>query len=273
MKPSHQWILVLLGLLVWLPSAVHADISVEGGLTYEKTARSGEQYQGVIMLKNQAESPREIKVYQTDYWFDCEGKTTYGEPGTASRSNARWMTFSPGRVTIPPREKAGVTYTIAVPPDDTLRGTYWSMLMVEVIPEKSPEASGPGKSRQPSLGIIQVMRYAVQIITHVGDTGTREVKFLQTKISPKNDARILQVDVENTGERLMRPQVWTELFSDDGASLGRFQGEQYRLYPGTSRRFTMDITSVPAGTYKALVVADCGADDLFGITYTLKLEH
>ncbi|HOS97236.1 MAG TPA: hypothetical protein PLU54_06240 [Deltaproteobacteria bacterium] len=273
MKPSYLWILTLLALLAWLPPAAQADISVEGGLTYEKTSRPGEQYQGVIMLKNQAEAPREIKIYQTDYRFDCEGKTTYGEPGTTPRSNARWMTFSPGRVIIPPKEKASITYTIAVPADESLRGTYWSMLMVEVIPEKSPEASGPEKTRQPSLGIIQVMRYAVQIITHVGDTGSREVKFLQTKVSRENGARILQVDVENTGERLVRPQVWTELFGGDGASLGRFPGEQYRLYPGTSRRFSIDITSIPAGTYKTLVVADCGADDLFGITYTLKLEH
>ncbi|HQI79999.1 MAG TPA: hypothetical protein PLR71_00445, partial [Deltaproteobacteria bacterium] len=82
MKPSYLWILTLLALLAWLPPAAQADISVEGGLTYEKTSRPGEQYQGVIMLKNQAEAPREIKIYQTDYRFDYEGKTTYGEPGT-----------------------------------------------------------------------------------------------------------------------------------------------------------------------------------------------
>ena len=36
-------------------------------------------------------------------------------------------------------------------------------------------------------------------------------------------------------------------------------------------RFKIDLSPVPEGTYKALVVADCGGDSLFGATYTLQL--
>jgi hypothetical protein len=62
----------------------------------------------------------------------------------------------------------------------------------------------------------------------------------------------------------LRPQVFTELFTGDGASYGRFTGEKFRLYPTTSRRFSIDVTRAPAGTYKAVVIADCGENDLFG---------
>lgn len=253
-------------------TAASEGISIEGGLTHEKVASAGETYQGVIVIRNQTDSPQEVKVYQTDYWFNHEGQVSYGEPGKAARSNAPWISFSPVRVTVAPRDKSSVNYTIAVPAVDTLAGTYWSMLMIEGVPETSPETSGSPKEKKMSLGITHVMRYAIQVITHIGETGERKVSFLKTAVVKDQDRRILQVDVENSGQRLLRPQLWVELHTAQGESAGRFQGEQLRIYPQTSKRFNIDITAVPAGTYKALVVGDCGGNDLFGITYTLKLE-
>jgi hypothetical protein len=264
-------ILVIACSLVMVPRFALAGISVEGGLTHEKVSHAGETYQGVIMIKNQGDTPQELKIYLSDYRFNYEGQTTYGEPGKDPRSNANWISFTPSRLSIPPQDRAAINYTITVPADETLKGTYWSMLMIECLPESSPEASDQ-KEKKLALGITQVMRYAVQVITNIGDTGTKKIKFLKTELLKEKESRILQVDVENEGERLLSPQLWTELYAADGTSMGRFQGEQYRIYPNTSKRFRIDITKVPTGTYKALVVADCGENDLFGIQYTLKFE-
>lgn len=256
-----------------IPQNATAGISIEGGLTHEKVSLAGQAYQGVITIKNQGDSPQELKVYQTDYRFTHDGATIYGDPGQDVRSNARWITFSPGRFTIPPKETALINYTIQVPADSSLAGTYWSMLMIEGIPESAPESSQKQTPKELSLGITQIMRYGIQMITHIGDTGTKKITFLKTTILKEHDARILQVDVQNDGNLMVRPQLWSELYTSAGVSLGRFSGEQYRLFPMTSKRFHIDITNVPPGTYKALVVADCGDDDLFGVSYTLKLEH
>ena len=273
MKRMHCFICVITCVIIFFTGLANAGISIEGGLTNEKVSKAGDTYQGEIVIKNQEDTPQELKVYQTDYRFNYEGETIYGEPGKDARSNARWVSFSPGRLTIPPKEKATISYTITVPGEQPLVGTFWSMLMIEGLPMGSPESASAQKEKKLSLGITQIMRYAVQIVTHIGDTGTRKIKFIQTKILKEKDARILQVDVENDGERLLRPQLWTELYAPDGTSLGRFQGEQYRVYPNTSKRFRIDISKAPAGTYKALVVADCGENDLIGIQYTLKLEN
>ncbi|HOJ13905.1 MAG TPA: hypothetical protein PLS81_01105 [Deltaproteobacteria bacterium] len=259
-------------LLVNAPS-LYAAISVEGGLTHERTARPGETYRETITLRNQSQEPSEVKVYQTDYWFNHEGKMRYDDPGTLDRSNARWINVNPVRVTVPPMDRAVVSYTVNVPKDDDRIGTYWSILMVEEIPPSSPEASGRERTKQPAVGIVQVMRYAVQVITHIGEGGLREVSFLKTSIVKEGEQRLLKVDVENTGQVLVRPQVYTELFKDDGTSMGRFPGERYRLYPKTSRRFTVDVSTVPPGTYRAVVIADCGEDAVFGITYTFVFER
>jgi hypothetical protein len=273
MRRMHCFICVIACTIIFISGPAHAGISIEGGLTHEKVSSVGDTYQGEIAIRNQEDTPQELKIYQTDYRFNYEGETIYGEPGKDARSNARWITFSPSRLTIPPKEKAIISYTITVPGDQPLVGTFWSMLMIEGLPMGSQESAGDKKEKKLSMGITQIMRYAVQVVTHIGDTGARKIKFIQTKILKEKDTRIVQVDVENEGERLLRPQMWTELYAQDGTSLGRFQGEQYRVYPNTSKRFRIDVSKVPAGTYKALVVADCGENDLIGVQYTLKFEN
>ena len=52
-----------------------------------------------------------------------------------------------------------------------------------------------------------------------------------------------------------------------------FDGERARVYPGTSVRRAIDLSRVPAGGYKALLVADAGEDNVYGATYTLEIER
>jgi hypothetical protein len=262
--------LVLLFCLI-MPSVSVAGVSVPGGLTYEKEAPPGGTYKGAIQLINTGEGPQEVKIYQTDYLFYSDGSNIYGEPGKDARSNADWITFSPRRLTIPPKGASQVNYTLEVPGDKALVGTYWSMLMVEGISSSSPEAVKKEKGII-SMGISQVIRYGLQMITQIGDTGARKLKFLKTRLLKEDKERILQLDIENIGERLLRPALWAELYDEKGKSIGKFEGGKLGVYPATSVRFRIDLSQVPKGKYKALVVADCGGDDLFGATYTLKFE-
>ena len=255
-----------------IPSKACAGVSIVGGLTHQKQASSGETYKGSILIKNPDDQPQEVKIYQTDYYFRFDGTNNYGPPGKLERSNADWLSFSPRRLVIPPKETAVVNYTVKVPTDANLVGTYWSMLMVEGIPQGSRESSLPenGKTK---VGITQIMRYAVQMITHIGDSGQRQLKFLETKLLRENEKRLLQADIENTGQRWLRPFLWAELYDENGRYIGRFEGSRKRIYPGTSVRYIVDLTGVPEGTYKALVVADSGGDEIFGANHTLKFDR
>lgn len=268
---TGQVLLCLFFCLIMPVVSAVAGVSVTSGLTYERMAESGNAYQGAIQLQNTGEGPQEVKIYQTDYLFFCDGRNIYGDPGKDPRSNADWITFSPRRLIVPPRSKTMVNYTVQVPDDQGLTGTYWSMLMIEGISAASPEASGK-KRDEINVGISQVMRYGLQMITQIGDTGTTQLKFVRTKVLKKDEKRILQIDMENIGEKWLRPDLWAELYNDKGISTGKLPGKKSRIYPGTSARFMIDLSRVPPGTYKALVVADCGGDDLFGTSYTLKFK-
>ena len=255
-------------------SCLTAQVSVIGELSQDKDAKPGDIYTGSIVVRNDTKETQEAKVYQTDYSFQSNGTNNYGEPGTLPRSNAKWITFSPAYITLPPNGTMAVNYTVTVPKEiDTNKmvGSYWSMLMVEGIQKGSAESSLPQKDAKAQMGIMQTIRYGIQLVTTIPRTGTKKIQFKSTKIINKEDGkRILEIEIENIGEIAMRPDVYVELFNEQGASLGKFPGIKYRIYPGTSVRQSIDVSSVAVGTYKALIVIDAGGEDVFGSQYTLK---
>ncbi|MHC4637921.1 MAG: hypothetical protein ACYTBV_10525, partial [Planctomycetota bacterium] len=260
-------IITALVLCVLVPSVAEGGVSVMGGLTHQKDVQPGSTYSGQIILKNSSSQPQEVKIYQTDYTFCYDGSNKYGKPGEMDRSNANWITFNPHRVVISPNDVTTVSYTVAVPNEPNLIGTYWSMIMVEGIANTSPESSLLD-NRKTHLGIRQVVRYGVQMITHIDDTGERQLKFLDTKLLRKQHKRILHVDIENTGQRWLRPVLWVEIYDENGNHIGKFEGQKKRIFPKTSVRYKVDLTDVPNGQYKALVIADGGGDYIFGANYT-----
>ena len=271
MKKWSPSIVFLISVCVF--SNMRAQISVIGELSQDKDAKPGEKYEGMIVVKNDTNEPQEAKVYQTDYTFHFSGTNNYGEPGSNARSNARWVTFSPSFLTIPPQGMMAVNFVVNTPSDSQKKmvGTYWSMLMIEGIPKGSAESSLPPKDNKAQMGIMQTIRYGVQVATHIAGTGTRNVKFLDVKlVSQEKQKRVLQVDIENTGDIGMRPETYVELFDEKGMTKGKFPGTKFRMYPGTSVRQVIDLSGVAPGTYKAMVVVDAGGDDVFGAQYTVK---
>jgi hypothetical protein len=266
-------IIQLLTAIALLADFTTAQISVIGGLSYDRDARAGEKYEGSFIVKNDTEEPQEAKIYQRDYTFSSDGTNVYGEPGKLARSNARWITFSPPYVLLPPHASITANYVVAVPKDSAaarLTGSYWSMMMVEGIPVGSPESS-IRRGDSTKTGFFQNIRYAVQIATHITNTGNRAVRFIDAKlVKQETGERVLQVDLENTGDLFMRPDVYIELFDAGGQSRGKIPGARFRMYPGTSVRQTIQLKDIPAGTYKALVVVDAGGQDVFGAQYTLQ---
>lgn len=251
-----------------------AQVSVIGELSQDKDAKPGDSYTGVIVVRNDTNEPQEAKVYQTDYTFQCDGTNNYGDPGTQPRSNAKWIAFSPSFLTIPPLTTMAVNYTVTVPKETQgtkLVGTYWSMLMVEGIQKGSAESSVPQKDKKAQMGIMQTIRYGIQVATTIAKTGEKKIEFLAVGLDTTGGKRALRVDIKNTGDVGMRPDVTLQLFDQQGAQVGKLSGVKYRIYPGTSVRQTIDISTIPQGTYKALIVVDAGGDDIFGGQYTLKL--
>jgi hypothetical protein len=267
LRTTHPLAIFAAALALSAPVAARAQIAVLSSTVEEKTAGPGEKYTGTIVISNPGAQPQVARIYQTDYRFSFDGTAHYDEAGTTPRSNASWITTQASRIVIPPNAEVSVPYSVAVPSGDSLRGTYWSLVMVEGAPVE-PAASGAAK---PAVAVGAVMRYAVQLATHIRNTGTRTVQFSApdaTK-SPTGIA-LLDVNMTDTGERAFRPTLWVEVYDAQGALKGKAKQVRGLLYPGTSLHQHFELGMLPPGTYKAVIFADTGEDSVFATQYTIN---
>jgi hypothetical protein len=272
MRNTTKHLLVVILILAVSPLLVRAQVGIVNGLTQEKICKPGETFESYVRLKNNGAKDETVKIYQTDYLFTADGKTYYDIPGKVGRSNAAWITVSPKQVTLPGQATLDVKYACKVPAGESLIGTYWSIIMFEVVPPAQRIKSDPAQ-KEINFGVNQIMRYGVQIVTHLGESGARSLKFLNTELLQNKDGKTLQVDLENNGERWLRPFSYVELYNEKGEPAGKIEGERWRIFPGTSVRYRFDVSSLKVGTYNALIVFDNKDASVFGAQYKLNITQ
>ncbi len=251
-------------LVISMPFISSASIVVLNGLTHESQVQLGETYRGVIQIKNASDENKSVRIYQRDYWFSYTGENKHDPAGTLERSNADWISFSPELVDLGPNEVISVNFEVKVP-ENSLSGSYWSVLMVEgIVPPDTTGVAG-------GVTINTAIRYAVQVITHIGTTGKSDIQFLGMDLEKHEDTPLLHVAIENTGERLLRPEVSLELFDEEGKSIGTFTGVQRKTYPGTSILVSFKLEGIKPGVYNGMLVADCDEDNVFGTNVSFEI--
>lgn len=268
MKPMKKLVTFALAALA-LGSLANGGVIVIGNLARTTTVKPGETFEGVIFLKNTDKQGAEAVVSQSDYKTFSDGTNNYGDPGKDPRSNASWLTVTPTRVKLAPGESVPVRYKGRIPNDAKLSGTYWSMVMVE--PTAPPAITPEGKVDQIAVGLRTTVRFAVQVVTEIGQTGERSLKIQSKKLVQADGKRALEFEILNDGERLLIPLMTVELFDGKGASIGRFDGGRSRIYPDCSVKSKVDLSDVPAGRYTAMVLLDSGDAQVMGAQYDLQV--
>ena len=258
-----------LALVAALAERASAQIAVLSSTVEEKVASAGDRYTGTIVVSNPGTQEQVAHIYQTDYRFSWDGTSHFDEPGTSARSNATWITPQLTRVVVPPHGEVRVPYSVVIPAGDSLRGTYWSAIMVEGTPSEAthrPDAA-PGA---PSVAVGSVIRYAVQVATHIQATGTRDVRFEETAAS-KTDAgsTVLDLNVINAGERGYRPVLWVEVYDAAGVLKAKARQSRGLLFPGTSLRQHFDLGTLAPGSYKTVIFADTGEETVYAKQYAI----
>ena len=258
--------------LFFTAHAAQAQIAVLSSAVAEREARPGETYEGQLLLRNTSSEPQEAKLYQTDFFFAADGRAKYSTPGETPRSNAKWVTLAQTTVTIPPGVTIPVAYTVGVPAGGpALKGSYWSMVMVEPIPRDAAESVRGGAPARGKVGLDTRVRYGIQVATHLGASGASRVAFDSVRtVSHPTGQRDFRFDFVNTGERALRLSFTLELYSSAGALVAKREQQRGLLYPGTSARQLFELGVLPPGVYKAVIVADGGGDEVFGGQYTLR---
>jgi hypothetical protein len=261
-----SWLAAIV-LAAGVSTTARGQISVLSSTVEEHTGAPGESYTGRIAISNTSADSQAVRIYQTDYRFLANGTSSFDQAGSTPRSNAHWISLQSAQVVVGPHTAASVPYTVVIPRSDSLRGTYWSVVMVEGI---GAPATLHSVADRPQVGITTVIRYAVQVATHIGSTGTRTIHLSAPRATQQPDSgAFIDADVENTGDRGYRPQLWIEIYDAQGKLRATAKQSRGLLYPGTSlhQRFALGV--LPPGTYKAVVYADTGEDSVYAAQYTV----
>lgn len=252
--------------LLLVVNTVLGGVAVLNGLAHELNVTPGNTYQGKIELQNTSDIAQVVTIYQSDLTTKYTGETFYTDSITNDRSNISWISLSSLSITLESEEKGSIDFQITVPNSNTLTGTYWSVIMIE--------PRDPIHVQQDKIGysIQSKIRYAIQIVCNIGETGTTDLKFLSISQETYKDKHCLEVDIENTGQILIKPTLILELFDVQGNGLPIIKAEKQRIFPNSSKRYIIEIDNIKPGVYQGILIADCATDDLFGVNVTLHLK-
>ena len=123
-----------------------------------------------------------------------------------------------------------------------------------------------------TVGISTRVRYAFNFVTHIGTTGTIQPEIAGATLTLVADTPTLGIDIANAGTRMLKIEIWTELYDDSGSLVARRDGTPSRVYPSSSRQYQIGLADVSTGDYTALVVIDAGDNNVFGASFPLVLE-
>lgn len=264
-RRTLKTILIVFVFIFYAATEGRGNIVVLNGLTHENVSRPGESYRETIEIQNTGDTEKSVRVYLRDYWFAYTGESRHDPPGTLERSNAAWINYNPQLLTLQPNEKAVIDFEVTTPDDPSLVGTYWSVIMVEGIIPPDTSAASVG------VKINTAIRYAVQVITNIGDTGEKDLQFIGLELGKDGEENVLHVALENIGEGILKPELSLEVFDESGNSVGIFRADRRKTFPGTSIKSTLVLEGIKPGNYSAVLVADCDEDHIYGTNISLEI--
>lgn len=210
----------------------------------------GSNVAGSLSLYNPSDVAVSVNVTQADYAYTQVGDDYFIEPGKYERSNARWISFQ-NTILLPPKENIIYSYTINVPKDRTLMGSYWSVLFFEEI------------MSTPTSNIDELnldFRYCIQIISSIKNTGTIDLSYANVAFYDNS----IVLSLRNSGNLWIDASIKIDIFDDDAKLINSHTTENHRVYPELDKKFKIPIPALKPANYYAIIVVDCGDNKVFG---------
>jgi hypothetical protein len=241
--------------------ASNAGVVILNGLTHVHQSASGQLITGVIRMKNTDETEQRVIIYFNDLFQECGKGTVLTADMTHKNSIKNWLTTNVNEHVFKANEEYELIYTINVPDDVEIDGSFWGILMVEV--EK------PIKEDELEYGVKleSKIRYGIQIIADINERTPSDLEFYDIKIEEPDGNKLINVVLKNLGTFYEEPTLVLEVFNDKGEQQKKEEVKFKKVYPNSCKSFTLDISNLPKGAYTAVLIADYGEN-----IYSIDLE-
>lgn len=221
-----------------------------------------------LVVENDGVSTAVVDIEPADFELDDSGDVRQMPPRTHAASNAAWVDVA-SQVEVP----AGASRTVPVGvrvPTDAAAGSYWSLLNVK--PHRGTTFEEEANEGAVRTAVTIEFRYAVTVLTHVGEPSEQQLRFRDPQLTEGEHpaTAALAVTVENAGRFVAAAEVWLELYDDQGGLVDRLEEERARIYPGGGLRHTFQLGQIGDAPHQAVIIADAGGEDVFGVRYDLQ---
>jgi len=250
--------LILLVSFILIAVNSFSNVVVLNGLTHVHKTNSGEIITGIIKLKNTKNTEQRVIIYFNDLFQQCGEETILTKDASHDNSILNWFSTNINERVLKGNEEYELLYTINVPENSTIKGSYYGVLMVEIEKPIKEDALNYG------VKLESKVRYGIQIIADVNERTPSELEFYDIKIEDIETSKIINVDIQNKGDFYVQPTLVLEVFNENGEQAKKMELKFKKIYPNSCKAFSLDISDLPKGAYTAILVADYG-ENMFAI--------
>lgn len=233
-----------------LASAAQADVSLGASPAYlDITLDRGKTNAQTILLFNSGKDPVTLHAYAWDWWHDASNPRKFGPPGTFPHSAAKWISFTPEKVTVEPQKAVNVTVVFNTPPDAS--GGHYAVAWFEATPALNPN------SRELRVGA----RLGVLVMTSIRGASAPKLEIDDLKITPPTATQLLKANftLNNVGDMHLSPRGTLVVMDKNHHLLGHETFDPRRLLPGEKSAVEIQWGGELApGDYEAILTADYG---------------
>jgi hypothetical protein len=216
--------------------------------------KPGVPFQFDLSTVNTGETPVDMHVEITDFWYNEKNEKVFSSHGTSPRSAANWIQFVPDRFEVGPHGTQKMK-AIITPPADA-RGGYYATLFVQSKPQLS-FPKGDGK------GVFTSMRIGCLVLLRAEDTEDYRIELSNVKLTPPAAARALSVDFDllNSGNTHVFPVARVAILDASRKLVAKAESEEKRFLPGQKNAMHVEWAGkLPEGNYTAVLTVAYGED-------------
>ncbi|MBN3038637.1 MAG: hypothetical protein JW869_04380, partial [Candidatus Omnitrophica bacterium] len=224
-----------------------------------QVARGGEK-SGTIAVENPSEVTAFVSVYVEDWLYSstADGSKNFFPPGTTDLSCAKWITFGPAELQIPPFGKQAITYSVSCPSDAD--GAHYAVLFFETSLGETEDEQGVSVNVMGRLGSL--------FVVEPEGTVNRDAKLtnlsVNGKLSSDSEAKLsIQLNLENTGNVDFASEGTFYIMDDQGLIVARGELSPCYTLPGDKGTIYSNVSKaspsqIPAGEYDLIITIDIG---------------
>jgi len=217
--------------------------------------KPGVPFELELSTVNNGETPVEMNVEITDFWYNEKNEKVFSSPGTSPRSAANWIQFVPEHFVVAAHGTQQMK-AIVTPPSDA-DGGYYAVLFVESKPQLSFDNTKDGKA------VFTNMRLGCLVLLETEKTAQYKIELSHLKLTPPsaNQGLDLTFDLLNSGNTHVFPLARLAILDEQQKLVAKAESDAKRFLPG--QKDSIHVTwagDLPSGHYNAVLTVSYGDD-------------